>query len=764
VAYYYPWLANTQAIGDAALGMNVTWPGYYYDNPMYRDLVKAGYGMRETTTDNPITVNATDGWPEEDFSLGCQWFETTGSARDVYVKFTGQCDTLTFYIAGPSVSSQVYDSGTNTTTATISIPANFGSGNGNYLFIKFVNTKRTNISAVNTGVTNVQVARPGYTIADLNAALVTIEFAAHVAPFDTLRWMDFQQTNTRRTDWSNDGLGPVTWSERPTPENCKTSESTAGGVTSPSNKWGRPVEDIITISNELGKNAWVHIPLGANDDYVTQLATLLYNGLTGGQAVYFELCNELWNNSFNQTYRMRDLAAIELNGFYGNEFDVSPREISSASRTSNVLTLTTSAAHGLTNGATIYLNGFGESEAAKTITYIDTTSFSVPNTGADGTPTPGGNEWYIANLNTTLRYQTTFAGDSYVSFYGLTFRWMLRRLKEISDLVRAVVGDANMNTRFRVVVADQMIDNSGTDQLDYVQTKWTARAVNAYFYGIAGAPYFFVTPYQNSYTATLQNLVDAATTNCQQAKTDYRFEKRAANARNYGLKALCYEGGIDSTLYDDGASDANRLLRTDMSFDSRIKQPIKDMLESWFNIGGDLFCWYNDNLDPTTNVSKYNFGVTNSYSNTTAPKYSALSETSSAIPAATGKHSAPGTIDGRGCWGVYAPYSGNYPNIGTYDYSETPTIRRNGWTVYCATSGTYALTTTYSCTSASYPADLYVSNSLVTSYTASSAGSHATTFTFGPTNITLSVGLNNIEFRTSSGPDDALRVVSLEIV
>lgn len=60
-----------------------------------------------------------------------------------------------------------------------------------------------------------------------------------------------------------------------------------------------PIEAQIQLANEVGCPLWVVIPVMANDDFVTQISTVLKNTLTG--MVYYELSNEVWNNSWPQT-------------------------------------------------------------------------------------------------------------------------------------------------------------------------------------------------------------------------------------------------------------------------------------------------------------------------------------------------------------------------------------------------------------------------------------------------------------------------------
>jgi hypothetical protein len=65
------------------------------------------------------------------------------------------------------------------------------------------------------------------------------------------------------------------------------------------------------MANELGKDIWITIPAGADDDFIRQLATLLKNTLAPGRVVYVEYSNELWNFIFSQTTVNMNAAVAE---------------------------------------------------------------------------------------------------------------------------------------------------------------------------------------------------------------------------------------------------------------------------------------------------------------------------------------------------------------------------------------------------------------------------------------------------------------------
>jgi len=120
------------------------------------------------------------------------------------------------------------------------------------------------------------------------------EFRAAIAPFGTLRLMDFLETNAN----------PVRhWSERTTP-----SSATQAG------EKGAAHEYAVQMANELGKDIWINIPYGADDEYVRSLAQLLKQTLAPDRAVYVEYSNELWNFIFSQAKENMNAAVAEALG------------------------------------------------------------------------------------------------------------------------------------------------------------------------------------------------------------------------------------------------------------------------------------------------------------------------------------------------------------------------------------------------------------------------------------------------------------------
>lgn len=63
---------------------------------------------------------------------------------------------------------------------------------------------------------------------------------------------------------------------------------------------GAPLEAVISLCNAVSADCWINVPHTADDDYITQMATLVHQQLGSTQKVYVEFSNEVWNTSYLQ--------------------------------------------------------------------------------------------------------------------------------------------------------------------------------------------------------------------------------------------------------------------------------------------------------------------------------------------------------------------------------------------------------------------------------------------------------------------------------
>lgn len=59
---------------------------------------------------------------------------------------------------------------------------------------------------------------------------------------------------------------------------------------------GVALEYLILLASEQDADPWLNIPAFATDDYVTQMANLIYDLLLQKYSAYIEYSNEVWNH------------------------------------------------------------------------------------------------------------------------------------------------------------------------------------------------------------------------------------------------------------------------------------------------------------------------------------------------------------------------------------------------------------------------------------------------------------------------------------
>jgi hypothetical protein len=104
------------------------------------------------------------------------------------------------------------------------------------------------------------------------------KFLEKVAPFSTVRFMDWMKTNESKEQ---------KWQDRPLPSDARFRE-------------GVPLEIMVALANRLSQNPWFNIPHAADDDYVRHFATYVRDNLRPELKAYVEYSNEVWNGMFPQ--------------------------------------------------------------------------------------------------------------------------------------------------------------------------------------------------------------------------------------------------------------------------------------------------------------------------------------------------------------------------------------------------------------------------------------------------------------------------------
>lgn len=122
-----------------------------------------------------------------------------------------------------------------------------------------------------------QVWQPGATFSPFHPL-----FLQRLAPFHTLRFMQWQETDSSQIQH---------WSDRRHVADARQ------GTYATDFQNGAAPEYEIELANELNSDIWVNMPHMADDGYVQNFATLVRDTLKPGLKVYVEWSNEVWNSS-----------------------------------------------------------------------------------------------------------------------------------------------------------------------------------------------------------------------------------------------------------------------------------------------------------------------------------------------------------------------------------------------------------------------------------------------------------------------------------
>jgi hypothetical protein len=276
---------SAAAAGRVEVGVNLEGVSDWSRLVPFVDLMKSSrpWGLPQQPWIHSVQTDAL-GWPLQDAGVVVKVIQEDGGDlrrpnrymdRGVYrLTFRGRASVRPVSSPGVTVRALSHDASTQESSAEVVV-----GDKATQLFLAFEGTQG--------GVRNVSLvprdALPGQTFSP--------EFRAAIAPFGTLRLVDFLRAN---------GSPVRHWNERTTP----------ASATQASDK-GAAYEYAIQMANDLGKDIWINIPVLADDQYVRSLAGLLRQSLAPGRAVYVEYSNELWNFQFPQTTANMEAAVAE---------------------------------------------------------------------------------------------------------------------------------------------------------------------------------------------------------------------------------------------------------------------------------------------------------------------------------------------------------------------------------------------------------------------------------------------------------------------
>ncbi len=221
------------------------------------------------TTDNSGAISLTAG---QKYNINMEFYEKGwGAVAKLLWSYPGQAQQIV-------PQSRLYPAPANTTgggggenppptSGCMAIGANLG---GDYTWTSDGSDLKIFKSNVANWATETDPWNPAF-LSDINNS-----------SYKMFRFMDWGSIN-----WSRE----TTWSSR-TPKTANHSNYA---------QWyGTPVafEWMIDLCNRTNKHMWINIPHRADDNYVTQLATLLRNTLNSNLNIYVEYSNETWNYTF----------------------------------------------------------------------------------------------------------------------------------------------------------------------------------------------------------------------------------------------------------------------------------------------------------------------------------------------------------------------------------------------------------------------------------------------------------------------------------
>lgn len=521
----------------APLGVNIEGLADYARLQPFVDMMKTArvWGSAAAPWDGAVATDA-QGWPTTDAGVVVSMVtQDAGDDQTTYkylapgtykLRFTGTASVASLASPGTAVANYVYDQATNRSAADVVI-----GSNATQLILTFTGTSG--------GVRDVSLRRPGYT----DTQTFTNEFAQALAPFGVVRLMDFLATN---------GNPVQTWGERTTPA--------SGNQTGPK---GAAYEYAIDMANELGKDIWINIPFGADDEFVRQLATLLNTNLAPGRVVYVEYSNELWNFFFSQA---------------GQNTDAAVTEALAGDTTLTGGTQCTQALFDLSSGncnkwwagffrvgkrvvriAQIFSEVMGSAALNNRVRVVYATQFANPNIA----------EQVLKNI-------ATYRAKPSSVIYGVATAPYFQLPDAIASATDAT--------------KDQILSGLQTALMTDIEPSF---ALGTYDHGVIvkGRPY---------------------------SGGDYSGATHKALADYYGIKSLSYEGGPDLRQYSQNAAAkiaANR--------DAQMGAMLKSELSQWYGCGNDLYMHYS--LVSGWAGSGY-WGLSNNPNDLSGAKYSAAQE------------------------------------------------------------------------------------------------------------------------------------------
>jgi hypothetical protein len=289
--------AASSSNAQSALGINLNAMSYFSPEQPFLNIFKTSSITATSPAWSTRSANMAETYEEQYLQLDSSGYPTTLSANssDSSQQFTQVCALLMFdlplsnagtglpYRAGQYVV--LYDGqGTLSfgndaklvSTAAGRDVFNVASPDGGGVWVCITSTTAGN------NLRNIRVVY-AQDEASLDAGnIFEPSFIALMQKFKVIRAMQWLNTDSTPTP-------PGNWANR--------SQMSDAGWASPS---GVPFEAILDLCNAAGADCWLNVPHTADDNYITQLATLAHQMLGTSQQLYIEYSNETWNTNYPQ--------------------------------------------------------------------------------------------------------------------------------------------------------------------------------------------------------------------------------------------------------------------------------------------------------------------------------------------------------------------------------------------------------------------------------------------------------------------------------
>jgi hypothetical protein len=271
------WISIANVNTLVSIGANMPGLADWGRSQQYVNLIRQtrAWGSADKPWDGNVTFDPITGWPTNDFgAITLSGSVDIGGKYLLYAK--GNADVLIDLDPSAYISNKTYDASSNTFTAIINMPEGPGS-----MLLSFRNT-------TGPGLQDIALLQPGYNLT--SKSNITNVMLAHLSRFSIIRFMDWTDSNgNSEVNWND--TTPVNWPQYTSPKH---------------NPW----QTIPFVANQVNKpiDIWINIPVSASDDYILNVARIMFSELNPTNNIYLEYSNELWNFGFSQARVNTDLA------------------------------------------------------------------------------------------------------------------------------------------------------------------------------------------------------------------------------------------------------------------------------------------------------------------------------------------------------------------------------------------------------------------------------------------------------------------------